>query len=59
MWSIIANLSPSTLVPVGILAVLALSIRSTFKYPHIWRYLEFRHRSRHGGGKRAKKNSLR
>lgn len=59
MWNVIANLSPSTFVPVGILAVLGLSIRPIFKYPHIWRYLEFRHRSRHSEGKRAKKDGVR
>jgi hypothetical protein len=39
----IVDLSASMLTCVGIIG---MTVRSLLKYPHIWRYLEVRHRSR-------------
>lgn len=52
MLSAIVNLSISTITFAGLIAALAHSV---FRYPHIWRYLEVRHRSRRQLGERRTK----
>lgn len=48
MWNLIAHLPVPALGTAGILGLLGLCARPIFKYPHMWRYLESRHRSRDG-----------
>jgi hypothetical protein len=43
MWNALAHLAGPTLVTTAI-AVLGTSVRAVFRYPHMWRYLEIRHR---------------
>jgi hypothetical protein len=47
MWTVPLHLSGSVCGIVTVLVVLGVSIRSVFRYPHIWRYLEFRLLARH------------
>jgi hypothetical protein len=44
MWNALAHLAGPTLLTTAI-AVLGTSVRAVFRYPHMWRYLEIRHRS--------------
>jgi hypothetical protein len=42
MWIAAAHLAGPTLLTAAI-AVVGTSIRAAFRYPHMWRYLEFRY----------------
>jgi hypothetical protein len=44
MWNALAHLVGPTFLTTAI-AVLGMSMRAVFRYPHMWRYLENRHRS--------------
>jgi hypothetical protein len=41
MWNAVAHLAGPTLLTAAI-AVLGTSVRAAFRYPYMWRYLEFR-----------------
>jgi hypothetical protein len=43
MWNAVAHLAGPTLLTAAI-AVLGTSVRAVFRYPYMWRYLEFRYR---------------
>jgi len=43
MWNALTHLTGPTLLTTAI-AVLGTSVRAVFRYPHMWRYLEIRHR---------------
>jgi hypothetical protein len=45
MWIAVAHLAGPTLLTAAV-AVLGTSVRAVFRYPHMWRYLEFRCRHR-------------
>jgi hypothetical protein len=41
MWNALAHLAGPTILTAAI-AALGTSVRAVFRYPHMWRYLEFR-----------------
>lgn len=59
MWNAIAHIPASTAAFTGMTATLGLAIRALFKYPHLWRYLETRHRLRRDRGEKTKKRNMR
>ncbi|MCU1685188.1 MAG: hypothetical protein JWQ81_5927 [Amycolatopsis sp.] len=46
MWNFVTHLQIPALGVGGGLAALGIGVRSVFRYPHMWRYLESRSRAR-------------
>lgn len=57
MWNAVAPFSGPTALFAGA-TVLGGAIRALFKYPHLWRYLEARHRLRRGCSEKGKRGSV-